>query len=216
MTRRFAMPGASAMHAAGALAVCACLFCTPPPRQVVLVEPGIPWTTAALGYAAYDSSKVIAEIGRLQRQLDSASDTSKTASGTPGDSALSKREILTRLFELVVHVNNPHPDYHRACALASLLRQAYPDSGSYYANWEGAIERLAEATDRVDSLLRAMNDASRDGQSQRTNALKSKHAIDSLTAVIKDQNKTIGTQQATLDGLKKLELRMEAQRRKVQ
>jgi hypothetical protein len=127
------------------------------------------------------------------------------------DTSVKREELLTRLFGLYVHVNNPRPQYANAIILAdSLVKEtAGRQDRQYYCNWRNILQKYLKLNAIRDSLERVVGKISEDNKSLRYMARKQTRQIDSLSGMI-------NTQKSALQKLQELDMKLEQQRSKIQ
>ncbi len=180
------------------------LFCgcfTPPVvTKVKIIEP-----RPSEQFINLSSEEVTAEMKRLQKLLlDTA-----TTSASSTDQRPSRQEIITDLFELSVHLNNPDPDYQQAYAYAATLYRISKTRKLYYLNWERVLKTQVRLRAERDSLENAFQKDSKKSRSLAYVVRLREKQIDSLKVVIEEQKEK-------LEKLKKLDLTMEKQRSTIQ
>jgi hypothetical protein len=122
----------------------------------------------------------------------------------------SKDELLTGLFDLYIHENNPEPSFRNASILAdSLARTGFvPGRRQYFLNWKKMLEIYLETCSSKDSFERVLGQISDETKTIRSSFRKQTKLIDSLSAVV-DSQKVI------IEKLQDLDMRMEKQRSKM-
>ncbi len=135
------------------------------------------------------------------------------------DTTLSKEEMLPKLFNLLIHVNNPEPDYRKAVILADSLASKATQRRYllYYQSWGAILRKQIVLTAQKDSLETFITEIDSKNQSLRYATRKRTKQIDSLSQHISDSlSIIIREQKEKIKKLQELDLQMEKQRSKMQ
>ncbi len=135
------------------------------------------------------------------------------------DTALSKEKMLPKLFNLLIHVNNPEPDYRKAVILADSLAAEATQRRYllYYQSWGAILRKQIELTAQKDSLEMVIKKIDSKNQSLRYATRKRTKQIDSLSMHISDSlSVIIREQKEKIKKLQELDLQMEKQRSEMQ
>lgn len=196
------------------------LNCTP--TKVVYKEP----KSKPEPYSKYNSKKVVKEIRRLEKILKDTTyaepdslDSTLFGEYYLVDSTFTNEKILASLFELYIHKSNPEPDYHKAYSYAERLYRMNTKRKLYYLNWGRLLRTYFMLIEEKDSLAQEIVNASElseKNKSMRNIVWKQSKLIDSLSILIKEQEKTIEHHLETIKKLERLPMMMEKQRRKIE
>ncbi len=135
------------------------------------------------------------------------------------DTTLSKEDVLPKLFNLLVHVNNPEPDYRKAASLADSLAATTRARRYllYYQSWGAVLRKHQALTGEKDSLETVIKEINTKNQSLRYATRKRTKQIDSLSQYISDSlTVIIREQKEKIEKLQELDLQMEKQRSEMQ
>lgn len=127
------------------------------------------------------------------------------------DTVITKKDLMTRLFDLYIHVNNPNPEYAKAITLADSIiqRKGNKHSTLYFMNWKRILADYLQLTASKESLEKEMQEALKKAGTLQGFSQKKIKQIDSLTAIIEQQKQA-------LDKLKELDIKIEQQRTKME
>lgn len=179
-----------------------CFSCNPKNTKIRSVE-------QPERFVEYSSQQVQDEIVRLERILAD----STTVSGPEATTKIDRIAVSEDLFCLLLHRRNLEPDYDKALMYARNLFDAVPSKKLYYASWGGLLRQHVQLLHEKDSLQIIVQGNTTDQTTkcsglQSLNRKQSKQ-IDSLSAVIRQQNETMMK-------LRQLDINMEKQRSKIQ
>ena len=205
--------GRNALLPAVFLANIALTSCTPAGQALSCPEPV--WKS----YTHLSPQEVARKISHLEKMLDSAT-TVNSPAGERNDSIASGNptplELHRQLFELYIHHANPDYDGKKIYTCLTYLYQHGGEDSLRYLDWGRAVRDRESLMKERDSLANEVNDVSQD--ERKKSGLISRlfrerktceSRIDSLTAVITAQQKTI-------QKLQKLDVLMERRRNNLQ
>lgn len=135
------------------------------------------------------------------------------------DTTLSREAMLPKLFNLLMHVNNPNPDYSKAVILADSLAGKAKERRYllYYRSWAAVLRKHFVLIAVKDSLETVIKEMDTKNQSLRYATRKKTKLIDSLSLHISDSlSVIIMEQKEKIEKLQELDLQMEKQRSKMQ
>ena len=177
-------------------------------------------------YSMYNSTRVVKEIRRLEKLLKDTTYTEPDSLDSTifgeyyrVDSTYTNEKILANLFELYIHKSNPEPDYRKAYSYAEKLYKMNVKRKLYYLNWGRILHIYFQLIEEQDSLAQEIGDAtqlSEKNKSLKNSVWKQSKLIDSLSTLIKEQEKTIEHQLETIKKLERLDMMMEKQRSKIE
>lgn len=177
-----------------------------PPHRIALTRP-------------LTSDKFSEEITRLEIMLMLHDTASAATDSTVKDTTLTKDLILSTLFSLYIHVDNPQPDYTKAIMIADTLiyRKANSPKISYYKSWRRILEQYLNLQAVNDSLQLEISEKDKANKTLYYSARRQTKQIDSLSVrVIDSLSFIIKEQREKITKLQDLDMKIEQQRSKIQ